>query len=1026
MKALFDYVQETARLHPERLALSDEKGEVTYSELDSLSDSIASSLSEFIHKGDVIGVYLPYGKEIVVSALAIIKAGGVYLPLDPTYPKERLLYMIHDSGAKAILSTEDFCSRNPLDASLPLFYIDRQKDGLPLVETSDPSSFDPALILYTSGTTGKPKGVVHTHTMMVSFGNYRSDLGEGQISSESKVAVLTGFTFIGTNDFMFSTIKEGGSLFFAPNEAKKDLAALVGFIKEKGITHIFLPSSLAALMVELYDTGSLHIFAAGEKLRRFASLSKQTKVYNAYGCTEVCGVFATEVSGKEETMPLGKLAKDTIAYLADEDGKEVQNGEKGELWVSNERMSHGYLNLEKLNGEKWVKREGKTFFRTGDRVYLGGDGNYYYVGRIDNMVKLRGFRIETGEVENQIEKAMNRLGIAAKSPTVVLKNVNGIDRLCCYYEAEKPIDESKVKEEIGKSLADYMLPDLWVALVSLPRNPNGKVSRSELPEPKMTKGEDGEIRNEIEAKLSSIVKEAMRLPSIDLSRSFVDYGGDSIQAMRISSLLRENGILAKGSDLLTSPSLREIADSSEINYLLFWNEEERKEIEEEFRRRGEAIEEVLPFDQRQKNLSLEMLLHPDMADARKVIVLQIDSLISPESLQKAIEIASINHKELRSTYIFKNVSCSRLVVSSKRIKVRFMGEASDDEVMQIYDNLLNGNGEASSLFDVVLVHSSSSSLIYLSVHKLIYSRPLLRGTVKDIMASLHGEYEKDSSIAGWLEILSLDIPEIKKIDEQPAFLSLPKKKAKWEDVHFFAKGKKTIYFVHTGNSGSDAYYHFAERIKGKYGFAVFEPFNLYHPKDATYGIKNIASRYIATLKKYQPQGPYILGGWCYGGVVAHEMAHQLEKEGEEVELLIMFDSHAVTEASLQKDFAKANSSMNREYFLTSPLFADIRAQGMLEDMIRNASHVYLDLQSHIPSLYEGKVLYFKPDVIPSGILNKSKAYWRSVLKLKAGNFEHYCEKDKLRIVLTPDEHDLMMSDSTLDIALPAIEEELGD
>ncbi len=1026
MKALFEYVQETARLHPEKLALSDDGSELTYAQLDSLSDAVASSLSKFVHKGDVIGVYLPYGKGIVVSTLAIIKVGGVYLPLDPSYPKERLLYMIGDSGAKAILTTEDFYSQNPLGVSLPLFYIDQQKKGSSFVGKSNPSSFEPALILYTSGTTGKPKGVVHSHTMMVSFGNYRSDLGDGQISPKSKVAVLTGFTFIGTNDFMFSTLKEGGSLFFAPNEAKKDLAALVNFVKEKGITHIFLPSSLAALMVELYDTGSLHIFAAGEKLRRFTPLSKETKVYNAYGCTETCGIFATEVSGKEETMPLGKLAKDTTALLVDEDGKEVRNGEKGELWVNNARMSHGYLNLEKLNEEKWIKRDGKTFFKTGDRVYLGDDGNYYYVGRIDNMVKLRGFRIETGEVENQVEKAINRLGIAAKSPTVVLKNVNGIDRLCCYYEAEKPFDENKVKEEIRKALADYMLPDLWVALVSLPRNPNGKVSRSELPEPQMEKGEDGEIRNEIEAKLSSVVKEAMRLPSVDLSRSFVDYGGDSIQAMRISSLLRENGILAKGSDLLTSPSLREIANNSEVNYLLFWSEEERKEIEAEFRRRGETIEEVLPFDQRQRNLSLDMLLHPDMTDVKKVIVLQIDSLISQKSLQKAIEIASVHHKELRSTYVFKNVSASRLVITSKRINVRFKGEASDEEVMQIYDNLLSESSEESSLFDVTLIHSSSSSLIYLSVHKLIYSRPLLRGAIKDIMASLHEDYEKDSSISGWLEILDLDIPEIRKIDEQPASISLLKKKEKWEDVHFFARGEKTIYFVHTGNSGSDAYYHFAEKIKGKYGFAVFEPFNLYHPKDATYGIKNIASRYIATLKKYQPKGPYILGGWCYGGVVAHEMAHQLEKEGEEVELLIMFDSHAVTKASLQKDFASANSSMNREYFLTSPLFADIRAQGMLEDLIRNASHVYLDLKSHIPSLYEGKVLYFKPDVIPSGILNKSKAYWRGVLKLKAGNFEHYCVKDKLRVILTPDEHDLMMKDSTLDIAIPAIEEELGD
>ena len=209
-------------------------------------------------------------------------------------------------------------------------------------------------------------------------------------------------------------------------------------------------------------------------------------------------------------------------------------------------------------------------------------------------------------------------------------------------------------------------------------------------------------------------------------------------------------------------------------------------------------------------------------------------------------------------------------------------------------------------------------------------------------------------------------------------------------------------------------------LGGKVSFAVIEPFNLYHPDRACYGIENIAANYIRILKEYQKEGPYIIGGWCYGGIVAQEMACQLERAGEEVSHLFMLDSHAISNEKLRKEGRSMFKGVNREYFETCPLFAQLRQNGMLEAMISNAEHVSEDILHHKPSFYHGYVTYFKPDVIPAGASQESRKYWEDMMEFAAGNFENYISRDKLNIIHTPHEHDLMMDDESLNIIVPEI------
>ena len=312
------------------------------------------------------------------------------------------------------------------------------------------------------------------------------------------------------------------------------------------------------------------------------------------------------------------------------------------------------------------------------------------------------------------------------------------------------------------------------------------------------------------------------------------------------------------------------------------------------------------------------------------------------------------------------------------------------------------------------------SYLYVMTHHIAVGQQQLKGYMARLMSVLEQYYPDDASISGWREMLELELEsgseeEPKPQDKKP----LDIKKDVPEDICVYSEndGPKVV-FVHTGNTGSSAYYRLADRIGDKVSFAVIEPFNLYHPDKACYGIKNIAANYVRILKEHQPNGPYIIGGWCYGGVVAHEMACQLEQAGEEVKRLFMLDSHALGSKQLRELSKGMLSEINAEYFETCPLFAELRESGMLEAMINNAAHVSEDLMNHTPSFYHGDVTYFKPDQVPAGVTGDNLKYWNNMMLFEAGNFENYCDKDKLKIIHTPHEHDLMMDDPSLDIIVP--------
>ena len=988
---------------PAAPAVKDDKGSLTYAELEMKSASLAARLqSEGLCKGDVVGVLLPRTREIVVAAIAVMRAGGVYMPIDASYPEQRRQYMMKDAGARLLL-TETDAPAGCLPKEVAL------------------GAEDSAYLLYTSGTTGNPKGVLHSHGSLLALANQNFC---GPIDA---TAVVAGFTFIASVHMMLPPLACGGSCTIVPDEVKSDMDLLDRFISEKGVKQLFLPASLAASMVEDCELDGVTILSAGEKLRNFKPKGA-CRVINMYGSTEGVVVLSAEVKGNGAEISLGSPAPGIEVRVVDENMADVPSGTPGELIYSGKIMASRYLNLPDQTAAKWFESGGKRWYHTGDRVVLGQDGLFKYLGRTDNMIKIRGFRVETGEVEKRIAEAAPQMA----DVVVVLRCIHGIDHLCCYYTASAEVDTDSTRDAVALHLAEYMVPDVWVRLEEFPRNANGKIVRASLPAPEDRLQGLSALYSEVEVRVEEAARTVLKLDSpLDIDDSFLELGGDSLRAMKLSSLLREQGIRISGGEILRLKILREIASNAEVAYERLWTPEQYSRVCSRFASWGETIRKVLPLSTQQDDMLYSEIFYPDCCDARSIYVLDIDSTPSAEELAAAVASACERREELRAAPVYRGVSVFQMVITDRRLPSSVVDLTLSSNPAAEFTALCNRlritptDPEMTPSLETFLIMAPGENCLVFKANKVSLGQEGASRGIAAILRELAAFHPSDAALSAWIEMLP--DPSAPAEQEMATADSVSRKKKyasadkAYREITIYSEhpGLKNVTLVHTGNSGSDVYYALADKIGEKCSLSVIEPYNLYNPGAPIDGIKAIAAKYVEILRKHQPCGPYILGGWCYGGVVAHEMACQLETAGEQVEHLILLDSHALTDSRPGKLFASMASFSKRKYFETSPLFADLRDQGLLESVVENSVRVSRNLSEHVPSVFHGPVLYFKPEVTPAGISGDNLLYWQEMMKYSAGGYERWCTS--ISVVSTPHEHDLMMDSESLEIIVPEIE-----
>jgi amino acid adenylation domain-containing protein len=540
LPALFEQQVQRA---PDAVALVCADQRWSYAELNARANRLAHHLmAAGIGPESLVALALPRTAELIVSLLAILKAGAAYLPLDPAYPAERLAFMLRDAQPVRVLSTRPIAAGLPLQ-DVPVTCLDDApvQAALATASTQDPTDAQrlsplrpehPAYVIYTSGSTGTPKGVVVTHAGLPS-------LAASQIQDFGLTAASVTLQFASINfDVSFSeiarTLLAGGRLVLMPERLMG--TELVQLATAQGVTHLNLPPAVLATLPLAEFPRACDLVVGGDVLppELAAIWAKDRRLVNAYGPTETT-VDAlhwrcTEDSGNG-LVPVGRPICNTQAYVLDRGLQPLPPGMVGELYLAGAGLARGYLRRPALTAERFVANPfgppGSRLYRTGDLARWCAGGVLEFLGRSDQQVKIRGFRIELGEIET----ALRRQPGVAQATVIVREDTPGQRQLVAYVVAEA--DPSALRQSLREQLPDYMVPAAVVRLDALPVNANGKLDRKALPAPDFSAGSRRAPRTPQEEILAALFAEVLGLPQVSIDDNFFDLGGHSLLALEL-------------------------------------------------------------------------------------------------------------------------------------------------------------------------------------------------------------------------------------------------------------------------------------------------------------------------------------------------------------------------------------------------------------------------------------------------------------------------------------------------------------
>lgn len=696
-RCIHQLFEEQVKKTPQAFAVVYENQRLTYEELNQQANKIAHYLQRLGVKPDVpVGICVERSLEAAIAILGTLKAGGVCVPLDPNYPPERLAFMLNDSQAPVVLTQTRWQSL--LDGKLirHLIMLDDNSDAInqeseinPQVEVAVDNL---AYIIYTSGSTGTPKGTIVPHRSLTNLIEHHqakmaTGIGVLQFASLSfdvsyhEISVAWGF---------------GGTLYIISECDRKDLDKLIHLLGNNPIGKVFLPVSLWQQLAEIYGEQEdlfqniREAIACGEQLQITQPMIKLFKrlknctLYNFYGPTEADLVTAYTFSPEPDEWPIyppiGKPAVNVQVYLLDCNLQPVPIGVAGELYVSGDGLAHGYLNRADLTNQKFLpnpfqKAEGQQgsrgvrelitqhfqggrLYKTGDLAQYLPDGNIQFLGRIDDLVKVRGFRVELGEVEAvlskhpQINQAVVKvLGESAREKYLVAYFVPIL---------QETVTVEQLRTFLTEQLPDYMIPSAFVEMESFLLTPNGKVNRRVLPEPTTNRPELGQTfvkpRTPSEEILAGIWRDVLGLEQVGIYDNFFNLGGHSLLATQVISLTRKAfGIELPLLSLFESPAIAPLAEK-----IATAKAPDRQELS---LKPLPSQDETIPISLTQLELWFFDQFYPGNSIYNLPLVYRITGALNEKALSESLKEIVRRHETLRSTFQLKNGQVVYVIVN---------------------------------------------------------------------------------------------------------------------------------------------------------------------------------------------------------------------------------------------------------------------------------------------------------------------------------------------------------------------------
>ncbi|MES2332684.1 MAG: non-ribosomal peptide synthetase [Bacteroidota bacterium] len=550
---------------------------ITYEQLNEASNQLAALiLSNGIQTGDSVGLLVDRSQNMLIALLAILKCGAAYIPLDPEYPKQRIIYMLENSGAKLVLTEKKYSGHFISHANELLLEdaIEKAKTFPASNPARNVTGADLAYIIYTSGSTGNPKGVMVEHHSIVNLLWYLRSTHE--INERDRLLAITTISFDIAVLELFLPLICGALVVITDAKVSRDGFELLEIIQKEKInlmqaTPVTWKIMLAAGWEDKID---LTIFCCGEALSidlAMKLVQRCSSLYNYYGPTETT-VYSTgtQIHLSDKIITIGKPLANTQVYILDEDLQLLPADTVGEVYIGGQGVARGYMNMPELTAERFINDTFSTgndqkIFRTGDIGKWTGDGTIYLMGRADHQIKIRGFRIEPGEIEACLltQPGIRDALVIAREDTPGNKSL--VAYIICTTRSKDPAGNiQKWKRSLQHSMPDFMIPPEFVLMDSFPLLPNGKINRAALPKPEKRlhagNGKIAEHDTSMEKLVTAIWAELLGIDDVGLDEDFFDLGGHSLIAVQIMTRLeKETGKRLPIAALFEASTIRKLS-----------------------------------------------------------------------------------------------------------------------------------------------------------------------------------------------------------------------------------------------------------------------------------------------------------------------------------------------------------------------------------------------------------------------------------------------------------------------------------
>lgn len=571
-KTVIDLFIEQCQIHPDSIAISDGNMTLTYKELNILSDNIKEYLyANNVRPKDKVCMFFPNSIDLVASILATLKLGACYIPIDISYPIDRIEYIVHNSSSKCILT--DLDSSNKLGILRSLSLEINYTDFLNVInveettEISLPTTKDLAYIIYTSGSTGNPKGVKVAHESLC---NYISWAKNVYVKDEvTNFPLYSSISFDLTVTSIYTPLISGNAIYIYNNPNPQML--LQDILTDNKVQIIKLtPAHLSLLLECIPNCNVTKLIVGGDILsteicKEITSLfSSNIHIYNEYGPTEAtvgCMIYEYQNTDRDNyaSVPIGIPAANTKLYVLNNDLNLVPFGHIGQLYIGGRCLSKGYVKLRNTNADRFISspfNNNEKIYKTGDLVKLHKNGIMEYIGRSDFQIKINGYRIEIGEIQSKI---LNYKGI--KDCFINVMEKNSVKLLCVYYVCKEPINLKYLKEYLGRSLPTYMIPKHFILLDEIPLTHNGKVDKKRLPMPTES-GHDVFTgpATKTEQEIHSIFCKLLNINQMSVTANIFDYYVDSLTVIKAQTILYSKGYDISSQTFYEHPSIRSLSE----------------------------------------------------------------------------------------------------------------------------------------------------------------------------------------------------------------------------------------------------------------------------------------------------------------------------------------------------------------------------------------------------------------------------------------------------------------------------------